>query len=208
MRKFFFKIWDVHGGAVLPASAVISAFFLCGAVVGCAAASYMSADALAQSLSPLAAYIAPDTSGAQPLSVLSVFFNTYKYPAAAFLLGFTALGVFLVPSLTALRGFFLSFAVTSVARLFGGNGILLNISIFGLVNVLSLPCLIVLASQSLISSFAMASMISGRGGRPFPVFPKGYFIRAAVCVPVLAVSAMTELYLAPGIVSMILSNAR
>ncbi len=208
MKRFFFRMWDVHGGTMLPAAAIISALFLCGAVVGCVAASYMSSDALTQSAGPLTAYLSADTPDTAAVSIFSAVFNACKYPAAAFFLGFTALGVFFVPFLALLRGFFLSFAVTSVARLFGADGIPVYVAVFGLVNILSLPCLIILASQSLVSAFSMASMISGKGRKQLSVFPKGYFIRAAVCAPILVVSALVELYLVPGVVSMLLSNAR
>jgi stage II sporulation protein M len=55
-----------------------------------------------------------------------------RYPVLAFLSGFSALGLALIPCAAAAFGFFLSFAVCCFAATFGGTGVLLALALMGI----------------------------------------------------------------------------
>lgn len=58
-------------------------------------------------------------------SALSVGAAYFRYPAAALLLGLTAAGLVLLPVLSVVQGFFLSFSVGCFARALGRGGVYL-----------------------------------------------------------------------------------
>lgn len=78
-------------------------------------------------------------------ALLSVVWDLLRWPLAAFLLGFTALGAAGVPMLMAARGFLLSFAAASFVRLFGLPGLAASLAAFGVTALLAVPVLFVVS---------------------------------------------------------------
>ena len=80
-------------------------------------------------------------------SALSVGAAYFRYPAAALLLGLTAAGLVLLPVLSVVQGFFLSFSVGCFARALGRGGVYLALAAFGPRCLFVLPCTLLLTVQ-------------------------------------------------------------
>lgn len=83
-------------------------------------------------------------AGVEP-SLLAAVWDVLRWPLAAFLLGFSALGAVGVPVLMLARGFLLSFAAATFGRLFGLPGMAAALAAFGVTALLSVPVLFVVA---------------------------------------------------------------
>ena len=88
-----------------------------------------------------------------------------RYPLLAFLGGLTALGLLLVPCTAVAFGFFLSFAVCCFAATFGGEGILLALSLMGIRCAVTLPAFFLLAVPALERASELMLTAFGRGRR-------------------------------------------
>jgi len=122
----------------------------------------------------------------------------FRYPLAAFLLGFASIGVLLLPFVTGAFGFFLSFSVCCFTAAFGSDGVLLALAVFGLRCAVTLPCYFLLAVPSLERSMALACVSFGRGRHSAPVVYDGaWWRRLAVISGVLLAGMCAELMLAP-----------
>ena len=75
-------------------------------------------------------------------ALLQIVWAYVRYPAAVFLLGFTAWGVLFIPLVCAAQGFFLSFAVQCFASAMGRQGVALALAALGLRCLFVLPCLL------------------------------------------------------------------
>jgi len=201
MRRILMKVWDVQGGsALLPSLLFLCVCFVIGAVTGSiAAANSGDSEQLASAASEYAA-LADLTFGVVLLKLL-------RYPAALFLSGLCVAGAVFIPIIVAVRGFFLSFAVTAFMRLFGVPGLLYSASLFGFQCLLVLPCLMLIAAQGLLSSSLLFSLAAGSGKKiSGPIFGGPYFLRVLICFAVLLVCAAAETYLAPYLVSLVTNH--
>jgi len=136
-----------------------------------------------------------DPSARTALSAAVLYF---RYPLAAFLLGFASIGVLLLPLATGAFGFFLSFSVCCFTAAFGADGVLLALAVFGLRCAVTLPCYFLLAVPSLERSMVLAAMSFGRGRRSAPVvYDRAWWSRLAVISGVLLAGMCAELMLAP-----------
>ena len=88
----------------------------------------------------------------------------FRYPLLAVFLGFTSVGVVLLPVVAVAFGFFLSFSVSCFTAAFGGEGVLLALAVSGLRCALTLPCFFLLAVPSWQTSWALAGLSLGPGG--------------------------------------------
>lgn len=94
--------------------------------------------------------------GAAP-SLLASAWELFRWPLAALLLGFTALGAVGLPVLMAARGFMLSFAAATFARLFGLPGLAASVTSFGLTVLIAVPVLFVVSQNAFRQSLARLS---------------------------------------------------
>ena len=83
------------------------------------------------------------------ISLLSAY---YRYPVVIFLLGFTAIGVALIPVVCMAQGFFLSFAIQCFTKAFGKSGVTLALSALGVRCLFTIPCTLFLAICAAASS--------------------------------------------------------
>ena len=116
----------------------------------------------------------------------------FRYPLLAVFLGFTSVGVVLLPVVAVAFGFFLSFSVSCFTAAFGGEGVLLALAVSGLRCALTLPCFFLLAVPSWQTSWALAGLSLGRGQRCAPVvYGRVWWLRAglAAAVPLAGVCA-------------------
>ena len=85
--------------------------------------------------------------GAEP-SLWSSIWELTRWPLAAFLLGSTALGAAGLPLLLGARGFLLSYAAATLARLFGLSGAAASLAAFGATALVAVPVLFVVSADA------------------------------------------------------------
>jgi hypothetical protein len=178
---------------------VIALAFLAGITGGCLLSLQGGAaadGAVADYLSPLAGTAVPRPS------VVRALMDTVLYPALCFLLGFAIPGLALIPVTVCARGFFLAYAISSCARVFGAaGGTALSLALLGLPLLLSLPCLFWLGAHGLLSSHALLGSAMRKPGVPFK--GKDSFYRFGLALCALAASAAAEIYVCPALATFV-----
>ena len=140
-------------------------------------------------------------------AVLSAAVIYFRYPLLAFLLGFTSLGVLLLPCATVAYGFFLSFSVCCFTAAFGADGVLLALSVFGLRCAVTLPCYFLLAVPAWGTSAALASLSFGHGRRAAPVvYGRSCWGRFGGMTVALLAGMCVDLFLSPWLLRLILER--
>ena len=120
----------------------------------------------------------------------------FRYPMAAFLLAFTAVGAVLLPCVTVLYGCLLSFSVSCFTAAFGAEGTALALAVLGPRCLVSMPCYFLLASPAW--GMSAARLPIGRGRRTAPVTCGREWWRLCGAVSlVLLVGVCVELVLTP-----------
>jgi stage II sporulation protein M len=120
-------------------------------------------------------------------------------------LGFSIFGVFCVPVLSAVRGFFLCFSISAIVRHFGGDGVFLALAIFGVSAAVTVPCFFILSVQSFSSSLYVLRGMSAKGRIGLISQPPGgrrFFRRVCVCAAVLTCSALLDTLLVPRLITL------
>lgn len=140
-------------------------------------------------------------------AALSTAVIYFRYPLAAFLLGFTSLGVLLLPCATVAYGFFLSFSVCCFTASFGTEGVLLALAVFGLRCAVTLPCYLLLAVPAWGASAVLAGMSFGQGRRMAPVdYGRQFWLRVGAVSAVLAAAICLDLFLSPWLLRLVLER--
>lgn len=117
----------------------------------------------------------------------------FRASVAAFLLGFSPLGVVCLPLLLAAQGFVLSFSLFSFAEALGHSGFPLLAALFSLRLLFVLPCTFLLGSASMERAWSLSSLLRGKRVRPVSA---GLY-RFAVCCACLLLGCVLELWLVP-----------
>ena len=148
---------------------------------------------------------AEGASGRIFLSALLIYF---RYPLIVFLLGFAAPGILLIPALTAVFGFFLSFSAACFADAFGNAGPLVTMAVFGLRATVTLPCYCLLAVPAFQNAVTLlAERISGRGRRILKSRGSAErWIRLCVVFGALLLGALAEVFLTPALLRLALKD--
>lgn len=94
--------------------------------------------------------------GAEPSLWASVW-ELARWPLAAFLLGSSALGAAGIPILLGARGFLLSYAAATLARLFGLPGAAASFTAFGITALVAVPVLFVVSADAFRQSLRRLS---------------------------------------------------
>lgn len=119
----------------------------------------------------------------------------FGHTAAAFLLGFTALGTAAVPALAAAYGFTAMFSVASFVGCFGRSGVLLALAALGVRVAFTLPCFLWVGTHAWTSALSMTAC---RGRRCAPAVRDGaYYTRVLLCVVWLIVGILCEQTVTP-----------
>lgn len=205
-------IWKRQGkdgqSAPLPRLVLLALFFLAGVLLGQVLAGRVP-DTTGDELSRyLQDYVhlggGGEETAVQALSAAVIYF---RYPLLAFLLGFTSLGVLLLPCVTVAYGFFLSFSVCCFTAAFGADGVLLALAVFGLRCVVTLPCYLLLAVPAWGTSAALASLSFGRGRRTAPVtYDRSCWLRLGGVTAALLAGICADLFLSPWLLQLILER--
>ena len=200
-------ISDKREPARLPCLLLLAMFFLAGAVLGQVLARRIPEETGAELGRYLTDLLGLEGGGEhvshhRVMVTLALYF---RYPLLALLLGSTALGVVLLPCVTAAYGFFLSFSVCCFTASFGPAGVLLALAVFGLRSALTLPCYLFLAVPAWGTSAALASLSLGKGRRTIAP-DRDWYLRAAGCGAVLLAGAALDLLLSPWLLEMALAG--
>lgn len=177
-----------------PALVVAAAFFTLGGLSGNVLAFRITGEGQAAMAAYLERFLYLARTGAlsQP-SLPELLWRSLRWPLGAVLLGFSILGLLGIPALCALRGFFFAFSVTSFALSYGHNGLAAAFLLLGIPALLSIPALLVLATQS----FSSACVLAGRSARRESPFGRDYFFRCGICALAFFASLLLECYLVP-----------
>ena len=201
MRRTVAGFWwsPTFGGT--PALVITATFFVLGIFIGCLTAFRINTDGAEALCSYMEQFLALAQEGGLSFPGLSaVMWRFLRWPLAAFLLSFTALGLFAAPALSALRGFFLAFAVTCFARAYGRTGLTVAFLLLGVPGLLSVPAFLLLTTQSLSVAYVLAGKECGQGKREFP-YGREFLLRSGLCAGILFVSLLVECYLVPILVT-------
>lgn len=137
--------------------------------------------------------------GGIPLA--AALWTAVRWPLLTLLLSFTALGAVGIPAIFVVRGFLLSFAVSSFVRIFGGAGAILAFFAFGFTGLISLPVLFLLGVQGLLAAMALAGRVLV-GGKSYPSHPnRAFWVRSGLCAAALAFSAALECWAVPALLA-------
>lgn len=140
-------------------------------------------------------------------SFLSSLLLYFRYPLLAFLLGFASVGVILLPMVSVAFGFFLSFSVCCFTAVFGGKGVLLALTVFGLRCLITLPCFFLIAVPSFQNSVTLSASSFGRGKRVQRVrYDSGWWFRGAIAALILTAGALAETIITPQMLRMVLEK--
>ncbi|MBE6949127.1 MAG: hypothetical protein E7456_04705 [Ruminococcaceae bacterium] len=193
-RRFAFIITDDKISS-MPGLILCGALFLCGCVAGTFSSAFVEdGSALTQYFSEYLS-LEQDGSFIDP-SFFSVLADTLRYPLAVFVMGFSMPGMIGIPVLTGIRGYTLAFSVSVMVRLYGGDGVLLALSLFAVSTLITVPCLLILSAQSFRASCMLTYMVVKPGSRgSLSLYNIKYFVSCLICFGLLTAAAVFDTYL-------------
>ena len=190
----------------LPRLIFLALFFFAGILLGQVLAGRMPAATGSELRRYLEDYLLLEEDPAVQ-TLLSAAVIYFRYPLTAFLLGFSAIGVVLLPVTTAAYGFFLSFAVSCFTASFGAGGVVLALAALGLRCLVALPCYFLLSSASWGTAVGLAAVSFGSGRRTAPVvYGRACWDRFGACCLALAAGVCGELILTPALLRLVLER--
>lgn len=180
--------------------------FLCGCIIGTVCAGFISDGTKLNDYVSGYLSIFLDGTSARP-DFFSAVIDTYKYHLTALLFGFSIIGIFFIPVLTAARGFFLCFSVSAIVRLLGVKGIFLALSIFGISTILTIPCFFILSVYAFSASLYIFRFLFSKNAKSsVSPFNGNFFLHCGICMFILMISALIETYLTPQLISFAASH--
>lgn len=175
----------------------LAAFFFLGLFAGITCAKRTGIGISEELTTYLSAYL--DAVQEREITASALWSLALAYlwgPAAAFFLGFTAAGAFLLPVLALAYSFFPAYAAGCLAVSFGGQGVWLAIGFFGVRCLIAVPCFFWLAVPSWQTAAGRLGVSLGRG-RFTPADSHGCWLHfAGVCL-VLSLGVCGDLRLSP-----------
>lgn len=121
----------------------------------------------------------------------------FRAPLIVFLLGFSSVGLVLIPLVCVFQGFLLSFSLLCFALSLGRSGFPLLLALFGIRLAVVLPCTLVLGAAALGKARALLLLSLGGGRAKGVTYGGAYWYRLAVCCVCLLLGALAELWLVP-----------
>ena len=116
----------------------------------------------------------------------------------AFFLGFSSLGVGLLPILSGFLGFTSFYTVSCFVLTFGRPGVFAAASLVAVRLLFTIPCFFLIASAAWRFSFHLAVLVLGHGKRAEKVHYSGrYFMLFVLCLIVLSIGICCEQFLTP-----------
>lgn len=177
---------------------LLAALFLAGALAGHLYAAGCGEDTWTALGQYLMDYCRLYDAGGAETSFLSCAVMYFGYGLALFLLGFSAIGVVLIPALAGTFGFFTMYTVSCFVRCYGRAGTVLAMGALIVRLAITLPCFFVLAEAAWPRSMEMCALSFGRGKRSTPVlYGSRYFLLFLLCAVILAAGIFCERLLTP-----------
>lgn len=193
----------IKGSASYVGIMLTAIFFICGTVLGTFTAGSIDASGSSTMYGDIYNYIKLIESGSfERADFISALFSAYEYHLLVIFLGLSIPGFVIVPIVSGVRGFYLSFSIAAFIKVFGFGGTLTAVGLFGLTAIITIPCLFILSAQSFNASYGLWLAVRGRSKMGIAQnYNRGYFLRCAICLAVLFISVIIELYLTPWFVS-------
>lgn len=181
----------------LPALIFLAGCFGIGLIMGCVLASYLGQGVDVRLSAYLDGYFSVvEQEGAAASSLLSTFWEVFRWPLAAGVFGLTAFGVVAIPVIFCVRGFLLSYAVAVFVQLWGGAGLLLALSIFGLSAILSVTALFVVGLDTFEWGRTLTSAVRHEGRERAPL-KRRLLLHAGAAACWLTAGALLQHWLSP-----------
>ncbi len=180
---------------LLPGLVCLAAFFFVGIVLGQVLSGLISEQTCGEIETYLSGYLRLQE---EPFGAEGIFTGLWlylRYPLAAFLLGFSAIGVLLLPFLSVAFGFFLSFSVCCFTAAFGLQGVFLAVGVMGIRCLATLPCYFWMASSAWRSAVSLARASQGRGR--WSAVSAGGWRKAVWMVFFLCAAMILDLWVSP-----------
>jgi len=184
------------------ALSLLAAGFFFGGLFGCIFASSVSGNASLALSSYIQDFLSASRDGAIHIpGVLASAWSIVRWPLIAILLSFSTVGIIGIPILFFIRGFLLSFCISSFVQVLGKTGILFSFTLLGVESLLTIPVLFILGIQGLV----LATQIKEKKNRqkyfrPYVNNPSIAF-RNAICLFVLIFCTIWEIIFAPMLLS-------
>ena len=172
-------------------------FFLCAAlfIAGCIAGAVASG-ALPQD-TPINEFLEPTTAaGNFGGRFLASLLTTGKFHALVLFFAFSVFGIAAIPAVSALRGFLLCFAISSILRSYGAAYVPHTLLMFAPEVILAVPALFLLSTHSFVSSCSLLRIFQPRSSAQPPFFAV-FLKRAALVLALLCLSALIDAAAAP-----------
>ena len=177
---------------------VLAALFLAGALAGRVYAGSCGEAAQTALGEYLDGYCRLYDAGGVEVSMLSCVVMYFGYGLGLFLLGFSAVGVVLIPALSGVFGFFSMYTISCFVRCYGRAGILLALGALLVRLVFTLPCFLMMAGAAWPLSIELFMLSFGWGKRSAPVlYGSRYFLLFLLCAVILAAGICCERLLTP-----------
>ena len=178
--------WTVWDRPYFRSFLLLGAVFVLGACLGMAAAWLIGAENCGNLKAFFSQYtqVTPDSA-----YTWSNFFRTLWYflrlPLLLFLVGFSALGVFVIPSAMLWKGFSFAFAISTLVLLYGSSGLLAATIFFGAAELFFIPILFLVAAWSIEVASGIAFGRSKSAGAFFPWKPSLLVLAAILAITVV-----------------------
>jgi len=178
-------------------------FFVAGVVVGTLSAGNLPDSEIRALESSMAGRIGQIADGTYVAPrFLSAFWSLGNYHLLVLFLGFSLLGAFVLPLLSAVRGFYLSFSIAAFIQVFGVGDWPVAFSLFGVSSIIAIPCFFLLASQAFAASTQLGRTLMKSGNiQAKTLYNSHYIMRTVLCFLGLMAAVLIELYVTPSLVA-------
>ena len=194
------KILDLPFSGLGIVLTILSTAFVLGGLVGCIFADRISGSSGGVLSEYLNGYFSAVRSGySEKPEVLFLIWNVIRWPAIVMLFCLTPIGIIGIPLLFLIRGFLLSFSITSFYGAMGTDGLLIAFCVFGITEVISIPVLFSLG----IECFQCSGMVAGRlmgEHKKDGLFKRSTLLCFGICIIALFVCSLVEYHVVPAII--------
>lgn len=197
MKRRVLKVIDLPSSGGTAVLVILSVAFFVGSLAGCVLVNRVGGNGEVALEEFLEGYLSVANAGdlTRP-NALTLVWETIRWPLFIVLLSVTPLGLFAIPVLFLVRGFLLSFSISSFFRVLGASGIALAFVLFGVTGVLYVPVLFILGVQGFLMSGVMTGRLMGEG-RKRSLLDRTVLLRCGICAAVLGGCCLLEYHLVP-----------
>lgn len=187
MKRKQIRLWSLPSLRRKRGLILMAGMFAIGAMLGCCWSVWMnenSGEALRDYLQGYLSVVEVQ-SGVDGLA--RRLWHTLQLPLLVVLLRFASLGVLLIPPLLGIKGFLLSFSISSFVKSYGWKGEAASLAVFGPSAILEAAVLLYLAAECWEGALRLGSRQDTPSSKG-----KSFFKRAALCFVLLIVEVALE----------------